>query len=350
MRLLYDNLIYYLQVNGGISTYWYELTIRFLKEEQISFNFYEPNQKTANVLRNKLAISEKQIINQSLFIPLIERFIKLPIYNKAHIFHSSYFRTPVKASNTIVVTTVHDFTHEKYYRGPRLWTHKYLKDIAINASDCIIAVSQYTKNELLNRYPHIKESNVKVISHGASSDFKYIKNVNCHTENPFFLFVGSREQYKNFDFAIELTAACKDFHLYIVGSPLTGKQHQLLNKKLKNRFLAFENIDNSTLNTLYNTAFCLLYPSSNEGFGIPVLEAMQAGCPFIALHASSIPEVAGEAGILLQSLNLDEALCAVETIANRKIEIVEKGLKQATKFSWDNCFKETYSLYRSLAS
>ena len=350
MRLLYDNLIYYLQINGGISTYWYELTSRFLKEKQISFNFYEPNRKTANVLRNRLAISEEQIINRSPFIPLVERFVKLPIYNKAHIFHSSYFRTPVKTSDAIIVTTVHDFTHEKYYRGPRLWMHKYLKDIAINASDCIISVSQYTKNELLNRYPHISDTTVKVISHGASSEFRYIKDVNCRLENPFFLFVGARERYKNFDFAIKLTAACKDFHLYIVGSPLTAKEHFMLNRILGNRFSAFGNIDNSTLNKLYNTAFCLLYPSSNEGFGIPVLEAMQAGCPFIALNASSMPEVAGGAGVLLQSLNLDEALYAVEIIANRKDEIVEKGLKQATKFSWDNCFKETYSLYRSLAS
>ncbi|RDC54253.1 glycosyltransferase family 1 protein [Pedobacter chinensis] len=350
MRLLYDNLIYYLQKNGGISTYWYELTVRFLKEDRVFLNFYEPNQKTANILRQQLPISKEQIIDRANLFTLLDRFVKLPAYNKPHIFHSSYFRTPVKASNTIVVTTVHDFTHEKYYRGPRLWLHKYLKDAAIKASDCIITVSKHTKNDLLNSYPHLQESMVKVIANGASADFQILENGDTDFKNPFFLFVGAREYYKNFDFAVNLTTVCKDFYLYIVGNPLTAKEHQLLKKKLGNRFLVFPNIDKAKLNSLYNTAFCLLYPSSNEGFGIPILEAMQAGCPFIALHASSIPEVAGQAGVLLQALSIEEALCAIDIIGNRRTEIVDKGLEQAKKFSWDNCFKETYSLYRSLAS
>ncbi|RYF26386.1 MAG: glycosyltransferase family 1 protein [Flavobacteriales bacterium] len=350
MRLLYDNLIYYLQKNGGISTYWYELTTRFLKEEEVLLNFYEPQEQTDNVLRSQLAIAPNQILARKVIIPLLDRFLKLPDFDKAHIFHSSYFRTPKKTSNTTIVTTIHDFTHEKYYQGPRLWLHSYLKDKAITKSDSIITVSQFTKNDLLERYPKINESIVKVIAHGASVDFKPLFNKEVDIQSPFFLFVGAREHYKNFNFAVKLTAACKDFRLYIVGDLLTAKEQQFLIQNLGNRFLVFPNIDRMKLNSLYNRAFCLLYPSSNEGFGIPILEAMQAGCPFIALHASSIPEVAGAAGVLLQRLSIEEALHAVALIASDRQNLINAGIKQAKKFSWDICFNETYNLYRSLAS
>jgi mannosyltransferase len=349
MRLLYDNLIYYLQKNGGISTYWYELTARFLKEQRVLLNFYEPRLKEANGLRKQLAISPAQIIPRKE-IPLLDRFLKLPGFDKSHIFHSSYFRIPEKTSNTTIVTTVHDFTHEKYYRGPRLWLHRYLKDKAIHTSDAIITVSQFTKKDLLERYPDIDDSIVKVINHGASSVFRQLAIKEAGLHPPFFLFVGARESYKNFYFAVKLTAACKEFQLYIVGNSLTRQEQRFLTQNLGARFLVFPNIDNVKLNALYNNAFCLLYPSSNEGFGIPVLEAMQAGCPFIALHASSIPEVAGAAGVLLQTLSLEEALHAVAIIANDRLNLTKLGIEQAKKFSWDICFNETYNLYRSLAS
>lgn len=349
MRLLYDNLIYYLQINGGISTYWYELTSRFLKEEQISISFYEPNRKTENVLRRKLQLLPKQI-KRTLSAPVLERLIKLPHFDGPHIFHSSYFRLPIKRSSAKVVTTIHDFTHEKYYSGLRTRSHQYFKKEAVKASERIIVVSEHTKNDLLNFYPGIDESIVQVIYHGASPEYKVIQDITHNSEAPFFLFVGSREHYKNFDFAVKITAKLENFKLYIVGSPLNEGEQKMLKKMLGKRYRSFQNIDNEELNLLYNTAFCLLYPSSNEGFGIPMLEAMQAGCPFVALNASSIPEVAGEAGIILEALSVDEALGAIETITNLRNTIVDRGLLRAQKFSWDRCFDETYGLYRSIAS
>ena len=350
MKLLFDNLIYYLQDNGGISTYWYELTSRLLIEDEISLKFYEGGKKTSNLLRNELRIAEDQIIERPYFGGLLQKLIKLPGIVEPHIFHSSYFRIPKKTANTLIVTTVHDFTYEKYYTGFRACAHHYLKKRSINASDHIIAVSEHTKNDLLNFYPQLNEKSVKVIYHGAAADYKILEEARIEQEVPFFIFVGSREHYKNFDFAVQLTTRCKDFHLYIVGSALSVQEKVMLNQRLGNRYRCFEDIGNLQLNVLYNSAFCLLYPSSHEGFGIPMLEAMQAGCPFIALKGSAVPEVAGEAGVLLETLDLEEAHATVQYILSQKEVIIQKGLLQAAKFSWDRCFEETYSLYKSIAS
>jgi mannosyltransferase len=100
------------------------------------------------------------------------------------------------------------------------------------------------------------------------------------------------------------------------------------------------------LNALYNNAFALVYPSSYEGFGIPVVEAMKAGCPFIALNKSSIPEVAGDAGVLMDDLTIDFFNEALSRIKTDRDEIIIKGLNQVSNFSWEKCYYETLKIYK----
>jgi mannosyltransferase len=103
---------------------------------------------------------------------------------------------------------------------------------------------------------------------------------------------------------------------------------------------------------LYNDAVCLWYPSSYEGFGIPPLEAMRAGCPFIALNRSSIPEVAGNAGILLEEADPAAIASAIEqcTLTERRAQLRHLGFEQAQKFSWQHTFEATASIYRELGA
>jgi mannosyltransferase len=196
---------------------------------------------------------------------------------------------------------VHDFVHDLYFSGPRVWLHNRMKKQAILESDVIIAVSQNTKVDLLKFYPQIKEARVKVIHNGVSENFKMLDKP-MRVERPFFLYLGLRDNYKNFGFAVKVAADNPEFDLTIVGPPLTAPEIALLEKTMPGRFNVFTGIDDLLLNELYNAAYCLLYPSEYEGFGIPVLEAMRAGCPFIALNKSAIPEVAGNAGVLYVSL------------------------------------------------
>lgn len=121
-----------------------------------------------------------------------------------------------------------------------------------------------------------------------------------------------------------------------------------MNRLLPNRWKIFEEISNHQLNDLYNRSFALLYPSTYEGFGIPILEAMKAGCPFIALKASAIPEVAGNAGVLMKELSLHEFSMALNKIKKHREALIQQGVLQSQKFSWDQCFSETLKVYKGL--
>jgi len=344
MKIHYDNLIYSLQRAGGISTYWSELTSRMLRdEEDISFT----ESVNHNLARKALSIPASAIFQNKNKQTLISRFqrIALPFHDD-FIFHSSYNRVTSNPKARQVVT-IHDFVHEKFYSGVRRYLHLHQKNKSINGAAKIITVSENTKRDLLDYHPQISPENIAVIYNGVSEDFYPLAEKSPVTK-PYLLFVGSRAYYKNFIFTIDLVKEQKEFDLFIVGSALNKKEEQTLNNKLGGRWKLFSGVDNAALNKIYNHAFALIYPSAYEGFGIPLLEAMKAGVPFIALNTSSIPEVAGAAGILIDGLDVEHFSKALETINTQGQEIVAKGFLQAAKFSWEKSYAETKAVYQSL--
>jgi mannosyltransferase len=349
MNLYYDNIVYDLQAIGGISTYWYELSRRFLSSPEVNLKFYETKSRNNNMLRRKLDLPHGAVALSRNGTMLLERFRRLDDWNfdAPGIFHSSYFRVPAKNRMVKVVSTIHDFTHDLYFSGPRVWLHNFAKSRTIHESDTIITVSECTKRDLIRLYPDVDENKVQVIYNGVSDDFKQDDTI-AVPERLSLLYVGARDKYKNFRFAVQVAAALPEAYLDIVGAPLSASEQIFLDAKLKGRYQLHTHVSSTELNQLYNQAACLLYPSSYEGFGIPLLEAMRAGCPFLALDRSSIPEVAGNAGFLLSALDLNEAKEAITTMMNSRALFSERGQQQSLKFSWDKCFHETDQLYKSI--
>jgi mannosyltransferase len=352
MKIIFDNIIFSLQKSGGISLYWYELINRFANN--ITSNKIFLNEKNINNLfSNKLDINDDNIIFLNTNILTRYRPINFNLKNEKFIFHSSYYRTlsnKLKNTNEVkIVVTVHDFTYERYSKGLKKLVHTWHKKKALKSADIIICISENTKKDLLYYYPCFSKKDIRVIYNGVSDNYKLIPRISENNKKrPYILFVGSRANYKNFDFVVKALKNNPFYDLFIVGNSLNNHEKKLLLKNLNKRWEVYTDINNDELNILYNNAFCLLYPSSYEGFGIPIVEAMKAGCPFIALKASSITEVAGKAGYLMDDLNYEQFNKGIEYVECNKEEIIKLGFIQSEKFSWDKCFKEIFNIYTEL--
>ena len=351
--LLLDNIIFSLQKNGGISVYWSEL-IKKLQNEKIPFTYLDGSkEKEQNISFKNINLDPKFKLNSIRFFLFVKRY--LPIYNSTIkngvVFHSSYYRTINKRlknkKGIKEVVTVHDFTYEKFSKGLKKTVHVYQKKKSIKSADLIICISNNTKNDLVNLYPEFINKDIRVVYNGVATDYYKINKSNFIFEN-YFLYVGSRAEYKNFDFVVYSIKKIKNFKLIIVGNILTKSEIEFLNTNLFNQWEYKSNVTNSDLNRLYNNAFALFYPSSYEGFGIPIVEAMRSGCPFIALNTSSIPEIVPEVDFLMNDLNFNEFEKVVKLIKEKRQLVIELGLEKSNDFSWEKCFSEVIEIYKEI--
>ncbi|RXJ79188.1 glycosyltransferase family 1 protein [Arcobacter sp. F2176] len=350
MKIYYDNIIYSLQRAGGISVYWSELTKRL----SLLNDTYFYGHKNDNIFMKDLNIDVKK---ESFINYKICRYLdfrkKLPAKS---IFHSSYYRI-ANQKDIINVITVHDFTYEYFRSGLAKYIHSWQKSRAIKKSDGIICISENTKKDLLKFYPNILEKKIEVIYNGVSDIFKPLDKSLNHLnktfkelrEKKYILYVGDRIGYKNFDLVVNISNKLDVYSLVIIGG---GSLKEKEREKINIEYFHYENISTKDLNVLYNSAFCLLYPSSYEGFGIPIIEAMKAGCPVVSMSKSSIPEVAGDAALLVENINEEDFIKEILKLQDDDLynSCIRKGLEQAKKFSWDKCFDDTYAFYKKLKS
>jgi glycosyltransferase involved in cell wall biosynthesis len=353
LEIIFDNIIYFLQHSGGGSVYWTEIIKRALNDNDLIVKFSEPKGIPDNICRKQLPIKVNIVEKEPLSLLRISAFSGK--INKKTLFHSSYYRIS-HSKYAINIVTIHDFTSEFYLTGPRKFVHKYRKRKAIFNADYIICISKNTKKDLIKLYPKISKNKIKVIYNGVSKEFYNVSEKLKITDIKFskllntkcILYIGHRTSYKNFTIAVQTIAKLKnDYYFVIIGEKLSSDETKFLEKYIPHRYNCFTKLNNKDLNILYNIAFCLIYPSSYEGFGIPILEAMKAGCPVVATNKSSIPEVAGDAALLVDDISADAFAEIIKKLENSSTRqgLIEKGYLQAAKFSWDKCYKEIKDIY-----
>jgi mannosyltransferase len=206
------------------------------------------------------------------------------------------------------------------------------------------------------------DQKIEIIHNGVSNDYFPIQTYSSleleffnksKLQENYVIYIGTRTNYKNFNFVVELVKEIKNLKLVVVGNQLTNAEKKLFNADLYQRTVIFTGISNLELNLLYTNATALVYPSSYEGFGIPILEAMKAGCPVVALDNSSISEVAGNAGILLKQLEIPKFKESIENLQHNvsfRAAIIGKGIEHSKPFSWEKCCQETHNFYKEIAS
>lgn len=336
--LYIDGIIYNLQAHGGITVYFNQIKQELARTKYpyalISYLTGSNSGSAGNVELN-LELPKPRIF---------ERYRNVVIKSKdPAVLHSSYYRVS-EQKNVKNITTVHDFTYEKYVKGFASKVHCWQKYNAINKSDAIICVSENTALDLM-KYCPIDENRIHVIHNGVSNTYKpnNVVNILVKTE---VLFIGSRASYKNFGIAVKAISPLKHLTLGIVGGgSLNDKERSMLEKYLKNRYQVLGKLTDEQLNSRYNDAYALLYPSLYEGFGIPILEAMRSGCPVVAMNNSSIPEVAGSAAILIDESEAQLFTEALLNIESSRSSMIANGFLQAEKFSWNTCVEKTINLY-----
>ena len=346
--ILFDNIIYSLQQVGGISSQWAMLQKGLLHNDESNLLFLERENAVNNMYRKSIDVPCERYVESSSKCPLIiDRYRSVNVNNiDLDIFHSSYYRC-ANSKDVRSVVIVHDFTYERYMTGLRRYVHCKQKYNAINKAEVIVCVSENTRRDLLRYLPEIKEDKIRVVHNGVSEDFYEIDGV---LRGDRLLYVGSRAKYKNFDFVVDVISETS-YHLDICGAPLSNDEQKYLNRKLgSNRYKVHSNLNNQELNELYNKARCLIYPSSYEGFGLPIVEAQRAGCPVIALNNSSIPEVIGETPLLINSLKRNELLLALEMIESPTLfdEISEMGGENSSRFTSQAMIDGYQKVYREI--
>jgi len=255
-----------------------------------------------------------------------------------------------------VVLTIHDMIHELFPKemDPE-GTNRKCKQAAILRADAIITNSQSTTRDLLRFYPQIRDRIVSIFLAGSFDGIEPSAPERADSR-PAFLYVGARSSYKNFKCLLDgferIVKRFPDTQLWVVGSPLKAHERQQLSaRELSEKVVEWGHVDDKRLARLYRQCTALVYPSRYEGFGIPLLEAMQCGAPVICSNSSSLPEVVGSAALLFDPHETDalaaHLVAVLESSALRE-DLRSRGFEQARNFSWERTAAETARVYRDV--
>ena len=258
----------------------------------------------------------------------------------AAVFASTYYSHPI---GTPSVMTVHDMIPELFAvdLDQPMWREK---DACIRHARRFIAVSSSTARDLCSFYPQIPPARITVAHNGVSSLFRPAGAGEVESfrkrhgiTRPYFLLVGSRGTYKNAEVFLRVFAGLRDRQRYAVvcvgGEKNLQPELQALRAGSERYMLR---LDDAELRLAYSGAIALAYPSTYEGFGMPVAEAMASGCPVITTPNASLPEVAGDAAIYVKPMDeaaLADALTRIQQPDLRNA-LIARGLERAKLFSW----------------
>jgi glycosyltransferase involved in cell wall biosynthesis len=352
MKILYDPYIYKLQQAGGINRYMSEVISRLPR----TFHPY-----IFKKIENKVLVPQNKELKFFWLPEILSRSPSLlrRRLRSMDLIHPSYYHlsTPLSWKNIPghVVVTVHDFIMARFAdRYER--SEKVIQDqsAAIERADHIICVSQSTHRDLLERFPQCA-SRSSVIPLASSLCLPPTDAQRMYPQR-YFLYVGQRNFYKNFYLTLQVFALLKkkygDLRFVVVGPSWNDEEKKQLHHLGVADFVdLLEHPDDPLLAILYKYCEALFYLSEYEGFGLPPLEAMKMGAPVIALQISSLPEVIGCGGILIEPAqaspqNIAEAASSLLDSKKEQTILSQKAVQQAAQFSWERTMRETLQVYQ----
>ena len=336
------------------------------------YNYIEPLRLSASKLNSKgwkAPLKKIYHFGKKFAEPINVKDIK-----SANIFHSPFLAIPqqiIQEKNIKKFITIHDLTPFIYPEYCSPLTVEFLKTVynSIKPDTFVTCVSEATRQDFLAHMPLFDPAMVSVVYLAADSHFqcctdtKLIQQIRLKYgipfESPYFLALSTLQPHKNFERTINSfinlvkEEHIKDLHLVIAGpAGLSGERiHKEIEKsgELAGRIILTGYIPDEDLAPLYSGALAFLFPSLYEGFGLPPLEAMQCGTPVITSNNSSLPEVVGDAAIMIDPKDGD-ALCQAmldiyKNEALRK-KLSELSLERAKRFDWKKTTAACIAAYK----
>nr|WP_297658672.1 glycosyltransferase family 1 protein [uncultured Prevotella sp.] len=384
MKVLFDSQAFDMQSHGGVSRCFTELYAHLPQDIEARISVLE----TRNIYLQALGFKPSGSIYRNFLYKndnLLKHILFKFCYNIRHGAYSRWNHTPkinqlesieqIKAGDFDLlhptffnpyfirylygkpyVITVHDMIPElfpKYYARNDFQIIQ--KKSVISKAAHIIAVSQKTKEDLCQLLK-IKEDKVSVIHHGVD-DSPFIPSTVIKHKYEYILFVGERHFYKNFKSFVNCCVPIlkRHQHLNIIctGKPFTeDEKNMFINLGIESRFIHEFPQTNQEMLDLYHNAITFVYPSSYEGFGIPILEAYKADCPVMLNNASCFPEIAGDAAIYFNmnevgSTNFEEQFETFYHLnSNEKQNLINKQKERLKLYSWEKSANQLANVYR----
>ena len=300
----------------------------------------------------------------------ISEQIRIPIQLKREaidLFHAPHYTLPALTPCRSIVT-IHDCIHLRFPQYlPNRLAHGYARAAlwtATHRSDRVLTVSEASKQDILTFFD-IPADKITVIPNAIDDCFfvpppdKNIERIRerYQLQAPFLLYVGNVHPHKNLERLLDAFYKVRslghdDLTLLIIGDDITryAKLRRAVHRYQLHRYVRFLGfVPNETLRVLYHLARAFVFPSLYEGFGLPPLEAMASGTAVVTSNVSSLPEVTGDAAILVDPHSQDaiaSGICRVLEDNVFREELVTKGQARAKQFSWDRSIQHTLEIYR----
>ena len=281
--------------------------------------------------------------------------------HRSEVLHVTYVAPPVVSCPTVV--SVHDLSYLAYPQSvsPRVRLMlSTLVPMSVRRAARVIAISAFTRQDLVTRYGIVEEK-ISVIHLAAGPAFRVLDDAGRQrlpegVSEPYVLAVGNLEPRKNLARLIEAFAAVArepgvSAKLVLVGKSKgqTASLARLVAQHgLRERVVFTGFVDEDQLVLLYNRAALFIYPSLYEGFGLPPLEAMACGCPVVASNVTAIPEVLGDAALLVDPTSVSAMAEAMRDVLKRDElarDLRARGLRQVARYSWAHAAQQTREVY-----
>jgi glycosyltransferase involved in cell wall biosynthesis len=350
----------------GIGRYTLQISKKLCGHSNTRLSFYLPSCPEERILDSLCTANLKISTFDGRFTKMIWSQTRLPYQaskDQIDLFWGPTHRLPRFLPKPIAkVVTIHDLVWKyapQTMRPLSLFVEKRLMPEAIGMADLVMADSHSTASGIAEFFPQYAHK-VRVVHLGVSS---LASTLNAKTllqfniSKPYFLFVGTIEPRKNLDrllkaFALVPESLRKHFSLVIAGGKGWGDvnlEKFIREYELKDSVKLLGYVTDQELAALYSHARFLVMPSIYEGFGLPLLEAMQYGTPVLTSHDGSMAEVAGDSGILIDPFSVESISAGIqEMLADDNLvkTLGNNARRRAQDFSWDKCATETMEVFK----